>query len=128
MAQILVIEDDPSSLTLLFECLSGMGHVVHCATNRGPAEAFLSVAHYDLVISDLRLAGAGGNDGLEILAGVRAFSPATRLVLVSADLRPETERAAREIGIDGCFGKPLELRQLRQMVDGLVQEYRPAVC
>ncbi|MBZ5520809.1 MAG: response regulator [Acidobacteriia bacterium] len=128
MAQILVIEDDPSSLTLLFECLSSMGHNVDCATDREPAESLLACVRYDLVITDLRLTKAGGEDGLEILAGIREDSPSTRLVLVSADLRPETEEAAREIGVDGCFGKPLELKLIQQMVADLGRTRGRAVC
>jgi DNA-binding response OmpR family regulator len=128
MAQILIIEDDPSSSALLFECLSLMGHDVDCATDRGPAETLLACVQYDLVITDLRLPGQIHDEGLEILAGIREASPATRLLLVSADLRPETEEAARKIGVDGCFGKPLELKQVTRMVADLVRACGKAVC
>jgi DNA-binding response OmpR family regulator len=127
MAQILVIEDDPASSALLFECLSSMGHDVDCAAERKPAEKLLACVRYDLVITDLRLTAAG-DDGLELLAGIREVSPTTRLLLVSANLRPETEQAARAIGADGCFGKPLEIQSIRRVVAALVRPGSQAVC
>lgn len=128
MAQILVIDDDVASLQLLFECLSALGHEVDCASEREPAETLLTCVRYDLVITDLSLTGDSSDDGLEILALIRESWPATRVLLVSADLRPEAEASAREIGVNGCFGKPLDLGLVQQRVEELLNGCGKAVC
>ena len=127
MAQILVIDDDVASLLLLFECLSALGHEVDCASEREAAEALLGCVRYDLVITDLSLTGNSSEDGLEILARVHELWPSTRVLLVSADLRPEAVKSAREIGVNGCFGKPLDLGRVQQRVDELLNGCGKAV-
>jgi DNA-binding NarL/FixJ family response regulator len=58
----------------------------------------------DVVLLDLRMPGL---DGLSVLARLRAAEPPQpcRVLLVSASLDDEVERAAGAIGAAGCIGK-----------------------
>jgi two-component system, NarL family, nitrate/nitrite response regulator NarL len=60
----------------------------------------------DVVLLDLRMPDI---DGLEVLDRLRGLDPpsASRVLIVSASLDEETERAARAAGAAGCVSKEL---------------------
>jgi DNA-binding NarL/FixJ family response regulator len=72
------------------------------------AEAIDAIARLqpDIVLLDLRMPDLDGFGVLERLREVEP-PPTCRVLIVSASLDEETERAAREAGAAGCIGKDL---------------------
>jgi len=102
--QILVIEDEPRILSFLARGLEAEGFSVHGAGN-GYEGLRRALDHaYDLLILDLLLPGL---DGLSVLARLREGEPrpACRVLILSASLDEQVERAAGAAGAAGCIGK-----------------------
>ena len=66
-----------------------------------------------LLITDYNLPGM---NGLQLTAALKARAPATRVVLISADITPDLERRARERGVDYLVPKPFHVDPLIQIV------------
>ena len=60
MANILVIDDDPSIRRVLIDILSGEGHSVSLATHGKEGVSLLKDGEYDLLFTDLGLPGLSG--------------------------------------------------------------------
>jgi two-component system cell cycle response regulator DivK len=108
MAKILIVEDNPTNLTLLLE---SAGHTVLSATD---AEAGLTLARAErpsLILMDIQLPGM---DGLEATAQLKQ-DEATRgipvIALTALAMKGDEERI-RAAGCDGYIAKPMRYREL----------------
>src|SRR5215475_9675359 len=90
---ILVVDDEDFIRFALSEYFSVLGDQVDVAGEWEEAEALLSARRYCLVISDLRLSGFGGTEGLEIVRSIHQRWPDTRVMLLtgygSSEVRSE---------------------------------------
>jgi CheY-like chemotaxis protein len=93
---------------------------VDVASELAPAKAFVAGGAYDLVVVDLRLTGALGAEGLELLSHVRERQPSAKCVLLSAYVSAEVERAARDRGALLVLRKPISLPDLGEALMGLL--------
>ncbi len=96
------------------------GYAVDCARETAEAEALLSAGDYDLAILDLRLSGTPGAEGLELIESVRARSPRTRIILLTAYGSREIEAEALRRGADAFLHKPKPLAEVAQIASGLM--------
>lgn len=110
--RLLVVDDEPTVLAAVAEYLTAYGLAVDTATEREEAEAMVLAYAYDLVVTDMRLTGAHGREGLELLRFVREHRPDARVVLLTAHGSRELEEEARRSGADQFLGKPLPLSEL----------------
>ena len=80
--RLLIIDDEPSLLELLKRYLERMGYQVDTAAESASALAGFAAdpLRYDLVITDLHLPGAGGE---ELLAQMRKLNPGLRALIAS---------------------------------------------
>ena len=121
---ILVIDDDRGLRNTLRRILVRHGYEVLCASD---GEAALAAARHhegpiDVVLSDVRMAGASGP---EILARLRAHSPNARLILMSGYVDRVT--ATDDGGAAVPFlEKPFGTRTLLDTILQLLAEQRPA--
>jgi response regulator RpfG family c-di-GMP phosphodiesterase len=83
----------------------------------------LQKAHFDLVLTDLRLPGPSG---LDLLVEVRSRAPGTRTILMSAHADVYAASAAIERGVDQLIVKPFELEDLRTRVSDSLAKRRAA--
>ncbi len=120
---ILVVDDEAPIRFALKEYLSSQGLEVTCAGAVWEAEALLCTHEYAVAIVDLRLAGNYGLEGLEVLSGIRTRYPQTRTILLSANISPEVEQTARELGIDVLLHKPMLLSGVATIVFDLIHRY-----
>jgi len=110
MATVLVVEDNPTNMTLAVFLLESAGHTVLSATD---AEAGLTLARDEqpsLILMDIQLPGM---DGLEATAQLRR-DEATRAIpviaLTALAMKGDEERI-RAAGCDGYIAKPLRYQQ-----------------
>ena len=95
MASILVVDDEQSMREFLEILLQKAGHEVAVEGDVAGARARFAAGAFDLVISDLRL---GRESGIDILREVKAVSPATEVVMVTAFATTENAIQAMKLG------------------------------
>lgn len=117
--RILLVDDEESILLSFTKLLSRASYEVDTAQRIEDAETLLEVHQYLVVITDLRLTGVLGEEGLEILRYVREKSPGTAVILVTGYGNPEIMNKAYQLGAACYFEKPVEPRQLIEAVNEL---------
>jgi len=117
--RLLVVDDEEPILFAMREYFTSLGFQVDCVREIEPAQALLAEERYQVVIADLRLAGSGGREGLELVSYVRRRHPGTAIVVLTAYGSPEVESEARSRGIDAFLHKPSPLREVAEIVQKL---------
>lgn len=122
--RVLLAEDDRELRLLLATVLRRDGYEVleardgnHLLEIMGESLVSSGGAPLDIVVSDIRMPG---KSGLELLAGLRRDDWATPVVLITAFGDPETHAEAYRLGADAVLDKPLDLDDLRVVVQALV--------
>jgi two-component system, NtrC family, response regulator AtoC len=117
-ADILVVEDDIGHRALLHDELSDAGHAVSAVADAEAAMAQLDARRFDLVLSDLRLPGAGGMD---LLAHCRRMTAAPGFIIITAfGTIPQAVQALRQ-GADDFLTKPVDLDHLVLAVERVLR-------
>jgi len=96
------------------------GYAVDGAREPQEAEALLRENAYAIAILDLRLSGTPGLEGLDLVASIRAQSPRTRIILLTAYGSREIEAEALRRGADAFLHKPKPLSEVAQIASGLM--------
>lgn len=118
---VLVADDDPASLTALFNILDNDGHHVKAVTSGAAVLQELERQHrYDLVILDVMMPKISG---YEILKRIRLRFQLMDLpvLLLTAKARPEDLQAGFAAGANDYISKPFEALELKARVRTLVQ-------
>ncbi len=114
MPRILIVDDDESIRASLADALTDDGADVSVAGSAEEALSRLAEIRPEMILSDVRM---GGMDGLELLRLLRERARDVDVVLMTAyDDMPTVVRAMREGAIDFLV-KPLDLHDLRRVVD-----------
>jgi CheY-like chemotaxis protein len=115
MADILVVDDNPTNLKLLQLVLQAEGHEVRLASGADEAEAHVARQLPDLILMDLQLPGI---DGLTLTRRFKAAARTSRIPIVAVTsyaMKGDEERA-RSAGCDDYVSKPIDTRTLPQVV------------
>jgi two-component system response regulator HydG len=120
--RVLIVDDDATIRTSLAEALSDDGATtVRTAESADAALGLLSAAAPDVVLSDVRMPGL---DGIAFLRLLRERAPSIDVVLMTAyDDMPTVVSAMRE-GAAEFLVKPLDLPQLRRVIDRVFDDRR----
>jgi two-component system, NtrC family, response regulator PilR len=113
MKRILVVDDEQSMRELLAIMLKKEGFEVLTAESRAVAAAVLGQGPVDLVITDVKLPDG---DGIEILRHVKAASPETVVIVITAFGSTETAVAALKLGAHDYLLKPFDVDELKIVV------------
>jgi len=109
--RILLVDDDPAVRRMIGVLFAQDGQDVEAATDTRHALDLLERNRYDLVIADARAAVSAGEGFAEVVTA-RFPEIAGRTILLTADVRPETEEWLRALGCR-YFRKPFNVRELR---------------
>jgi CheY-like chemotaxis protein len=114
--QILIAEDDQEFRTLLVQCFRKLGYDVtecrHGVELIGQLACLEQPARpddFDLIITDIRMPGV---TGLSVLEGLREFTNAPPVILITAFGDEETHAAANRFGAAAVIDKPFEMADL----------------
>ena len=108
MAQILIIDDDPSLLAVCKVGLEALGHVVRTAETGNEGLIGAATRIPDVIVLDL---GLPDLDGLEVCKRIRLWSDVPIIVL-SADGSEDQKVEALDHGADDYVTKPFGMREL----------------
>ena len=105
--QILLVDDEPDTLTMFRDALEGAGARVRAVANAAEALRVAESWHPDLLVSDL---GLPGMDGYELLQTLRQRGPQRELpaVAVSAYASMDDRTRALAVGFTAHVAKPID--------------------
>jgi len=103
MANVLVVDNDPTTVSLLRILLELDGHKVSVCNSAGKVLGEIERFGPDLVLMDVYL--TSGDDGLDLLRRLRAYPPTSSLPVVMTSGMELTEECARA-GANGFLLKP----------------------
>jgi len=112
--RILLVDDEPNFGEVCAAYLGDAGHAVDVACSADDARACLAMQEYDGVFLDLVLPG---EDGLSLLSYIRRRWPALPVIMVTAHDRDPRLPAALALGAGGLLVKPVEMSDLRALVE-----------
>jgi two-component system response regulator PilR (NtrC family) len=121
--RILVVDDEQSMRELLAIMLRKEGYEVVAANSRSMAASVLAQGAVDVVLTDVKLPDG---DGIEILRHVKAASPETVVVVMTAFGSPEMAVAAMKLGAHDYLTKPFDIEELKIVVRGALETQRLA--
>jgi two-component system response regulator PilR (NtrC family) len=124
-ANILVIDDEPDLRTLYELTLLREGYRVEAAGSVSEAWQHLEAAHFDAVITDMRLPDG---QGMEIIHRIQKNQRSERCVVMTAYGSAENAVEALKAGAFDYLTKPVDLKQFRAVVASAVQaQQAPAI-
>ncbi len=116
--RILVVDDEPSMREFLEIMLSREGYEVRSAADTASALALAGREDFDLVITDIRMPGGGG---LEVLRRVKALSPDTVVIMISAFASAETAVEAMKQGAYDYIPKPFNVDEVKLIIGNALE-------
>src|ERR671936_188460 len=123
-AQILVVDDDGASRSLMAQILSEEGHgVVGCGDGAEAIQRLERDGEFDVVVSDIRMVDV---DGLEVLDWVRKHAPETPVLLVTAFGNVDGAVEAIRRGAYDYISKPYDVNAIKLVVDRALRHRRLA--
>jgi len=121
MKRILVVDDDATIRKSLSGGLSDTGTEVRVAENADEALGLIDESLPDVVVSDIRMPGM---DGVALLERLKARAPSVDVILMTAFDDMPTVVAAMRGGACDFLVKPLDLHDLRRVVEKVFQDRR----
>lgn len=117
--RVLVVDDEPAIRRFIKAALEDSGYaVVVTATGAEAVTVFGAAARegrpFGVVLLDLTI--AGGMDGRETLAGLRAIDPAVRAIASSGHATGDIMEAPHRHGFVGTLAKPYSIDELERAV------------
>lgn len=120
--RVLVVDDDPTQLSLLERTLRLEGFEVSTATGAIGVSALVRRVQPDLVLLDVNIPALSGDRLLEVVR--RHAPPDTKLVLYSACDEAHLRRLANEVHADGYISKSTAALDLADRIRRLCTSQR----
>lgn len=114
---VLLLDDDLMITDGLGAGLTRSGRTVVTCNDVESAELVVDWLKPSHVVSDVRLTGAFGYEGLDFIRFVKRRSPDTRVLLMTGDAPDALQLEASERGAVGFLQKPFEITSLNSMLD-----------
>lgn len=115
VAKLLIVDDAPDNRALLTRCFERRGHRCVEAEDGSEALDLISRESFDLVLLDIVMPG---QDGLQVLAGIRKLHTARDLPVIMVTSKCDTadKAVAMKFGASDYVTKPIDLVHLRARV------------
>lgn len=117
---ILIVEDDPSSLSYLLEILDSTQIIIEKATNGSEMHDILTKnKNIRLVLLDINLPEISGN---QLVKQIKELKPAIPVVAQSAYSMAEEKKLSMECGFDDYITKPVDAKLLLSIINKYIKE------
>jgi len=121
--RVLVVDDDEPHAEAVAESLSRVGYDCVVATSGREGVRLIEEQSFDIIITDLIMDGVGG---LDILAESKRELPDAEVVILTGHGTIKTAVTAMQAGATTYLTKPLDIGELRTVVDKASQSQRLA--
>ena len=115
--EILVCEDESTNQKIITRLLSLPGHHIEVVANGDDMLDMLEHKKFDLVITDLNMAGMSGTDALKQYRFMQPTDKNTRFILFTADATTTAREAAIDAGFDAFLSKPIDAATLFNTIE-----------
>ncbi|MCA9258000.1 MAG: sigma-54-dependent Fis family transcriptional regulator [Planctomycetales bacterium] len=112
--KVLVVDDDAAHAETVADSLSRLGYECTIATSGAEGLAALERESFEVIVTDLRLRDASGMD---VLVKSKEVLPDAEVILVTGHGSVQSAVEAMQQGAFNYLLKPLDLKQLRAVVD-----------
>ena len=114
---ILLLDDDLMITESLALGLEREGRTVITCNDLQSAQLIVERMNPSHVVSDVKLSGPFGYEGLDFIRYAKRFVPDTRVILMTGDAPEALQLEAAERGAVAFLRKPFEIRELDSMLD-----------
>ncbi len=121
MFQILVVDDDKNTRTLMKLVLEADNYSVLTAGNGEEALAVMDSSHVDLVVLDVMMPGM---DGYQLTRALRESNNNLPILMVSAKQLPADKKQAFLVGTDDYMTKPVDEEEMLLRIKALLRRAR----
>lgn len=121
MARILVVDNDPSVISVLQTLLKAEGFDVQAATNGDDAHRLFQEQTFELMICDIRMDPV---DGMQVLTWARQEKPDMCVIMLTAFSTVETAVDAMKLGAFEYIKKPFKVDELLLIVQRALEYSR----
>ena len=104
---IMVVDDEKIVGDMAKFHLQAAGYDVETFVNAAPALERAKTKHFDVVVTDLKMKGI---DGMEVLRTIKAISPSTKVIMITAFAHLSTTIEAFRGQVFDFFPKPFKLK------------------
>jgi len=125
--KILVVEDNPQNMKVVLMTLKPHGYILLQATDGEEALKVAVSDNPDLIIMDIQILKM---DGLEVTRRLRqmpAFSHVPIIAVTAYAMKGDEEKTI-EAGCNAYMSKPVNTRQLPQMIAEMLQKQEKGAC
>lgn len=122
-ANILIAEDDPNILNLLYVFLSRRGYTVFTAVDGQEALKLTEEVKPDLLITDVMMPRLNGYQLVHTLAE-RHDIPTPRIIILTSRTDSADIRRGLKVGADMYIPKPFDMSDVAARVEELLSEKR----
>ena len=112
--EILFVDDDRTILSLVEEYLTAFDYRITVVDNGLKALELIKEKDFDIVFTDFKMPDI---DGLELLAVIKEYRPATEVIMVTGHGTMESAIQAMKFGSYDYIQKPFKLDILRILID-----------
>jgi nitrogen regulation protein NR(I) len=121
MASLLVIDDDRTVLLLVKKAFADSDLEIHCASDAGAGMAALREHKPDVLLLDILLPEVSGMD---LAREIRAIDLRLPVIFITATNDSDTAIEAMKMGAYDYLLKPLDIRQVRTLVERALETRR----
>ncbi len=120
--RILVVDDDPDVSFTIHNILQKLPNCeIVVATSGEQALQHVAQQPFDLVLTDYKMPKM---NGIELTKAIRALSPTTLVMWVTAHCRQELQAEAQQLNVHRCLTKPLDIAGIRQTAQEALKSQR----
>jgi DNA-binding NtrC family response regulator len=112
-AEVLVLDDEPIVGERLRDYLQKKGMAVEVFTSSKEALERLREKTFDVVVTDIKMAGP---DGIDVLVSVKESDAPSEVILITGYGSFETVRAAEAVGAFDYICKPFKMEEVYKKV------------
>ncbi len=119
--KLLIIDDEANHAEVVAESLERVGYQCVVATSGAAGASMIEKEDPDVILTDLKMDGL---DGLAILRKARQELPDSEVVVITGHGDVQTAVEAMKAGATNYLQKPVNLAELRAMVDKAAERFR----
>lgn len=121
-AHLLIVDDERDILELVTITCARMGVTTRGAQTLAEAQHLLGTERFDLCLTDMRLPDG---DGIDLVRRISAEYPETPVAMLTAYGSMATAVAAMKAGAFDFVSKPIDLKDLRNLISSALRLQRP---
>ena len=115
---ILIVDDSDDLSHVIADFLSMFGYRVHTAKDGLAALEYLEKTSMDIVVSDIHMPKM---DGFTLMSEIKSSYRRSPIILITGFSVSEAKKMAFEKGADAFVAKPFHLKDLKNVIDSVIQ-------